>query len=229
MVVKPEGKSMSEAAVIRKTAQIAGDIAKFYGVPHLGVDIQVSDHIVAARVNTRSARGEMLPRPVLWVNPQVVERMGDKELGVADFRIAAHESAHLLSGNHNPLPGISHIVEEGGAEALSLFWWSKRAQPFNAEDAVRRNGKWTSTPKDSLAASLVYNDKFLETMRRSASDAGAWDRDKVMAKVLDVYRGDHTVRLAFRDRTKADFPLPAGVEASGDVDEAEALARWLVD
>ena len=168
----------------------------------------------------------------------VMETVRDPEYGVHDLRIVAHEAAHSLSGTRpGPLPGFSQTFEEGGAEILSLWFWHHRAQPFDHRDAIRPvGGKWSAPGVDSLAHSVVYRNYVDEFMRRAASKVG-WDRTKIVDEVERVMRGDHTVRLHFRDETDPEFPLPKDLPRSmgrtygneDSTDHAPELIKWLID
>ena len=166
---------------------------------------------------------------------KVMDTVRDPEYGTHDLRIVAHEAAHSLSGTRpGPLPGFSQTFEEGGAEILSLWFWHHRAQPLDHRDATRLQGKWSEPGAETLAHSVVYRKYVEEFMRRAASKVG-WDRTAIVDEVERVMRGDHTVRLHFRDETDPKFPLPKdlpdmprAIGNEDDTDHAVPLVRWLI-
>ena len=219
-------------AAVRKVAQ---GVADFYGGDKKAVEAHHEGEYMASVGGVARFRhpGETLAG--INYGDHVMDTTRDPEYGVHDLRIVAHEAAHSLSGTRpGPLPGFSQTFEEGGAEILSLWFWHHRAQHFDERDAARLSGKWTKPGADSLAHSVVYRPYVEELMRRAASKVG-WDRTAIVDEVERVMRGDHTVRLHFRDETDPKFPLPKDLpdmpRALGredETDHAVPLVRWLI-
>ena len=219
-------------AAVRKVAQ---GVADFYGGDKAAVEAHHEGEYMASVGGVARFRhpGELMAG--INYGDKVMDTVRDPEYGVHDLRIVAHEAAHSISGTRpGPLPGFSQTFEEGGAEVLSLWFWHHRAQPLDERDATRLSGKWTKPGADTLAHSVVYRPYVEELMRRAASKVG-WDRTALIDEIEHVMRGDHTVRLKFRDETDEHFPLPKdlpdmpraiGREEEGD--QAVPLIRWLI-
>jgi len=245
--LKPDAdasRPLTQRQAETKLALVVNDAAKFYGGRG---DIEVRYEPEWAAAADTQARAFVPPRgdkDEVWYGEQVMGNVRDSEMGVYAFRQVAHEAIHAgVSGTPHTYEGIGQTVEEGGAEILSLWYWQHRGQPFDRRDAVKRNGRWTGPGTESLVASVAYRERVAEVMRRSASRVG-WDREKVVADVLDAVRGDHAARLAYRDSSSPEFPLPEGVavvswaeldrdESLADGEkvkwaEAEALVGWLL-
>ena len=224
-------------AAVRKVAQ---GLVDFYGGDKADVEAHHEPEYIANMGQVASFRhqGELMAG--INYGREVMEDLPDPEFGVHNLRIVAHEAAHSLSGvRPGPYPGFSQTFEEGGAEVLSLWFWHHRMQPFDQRDAVRvRSGdgptRWSEPGIEALAHSVVYRPYVEELMRRAASKVG-WDRTKMIDEIERVMRGDHTVRLHFRDQTDEHFPLPEdlpetarGAFRDDEHDHAVALIHWLL-
>ena len=220
-------------AAVRKVAQ---GLVDFYGGDKADVEAHHEPEYMADVGGVARFRhpGELMAG--INYGQGVMDNVRDPDFGTHNLRIVAHEAAHSLSGTRpGPLPGFSQTFEEGGAEILSLWFWHHRMQPLDHRDAVRAGGKWTAPGADTLAHSVVYRDYVDEFMRRAASKVG-WDRTAIVDEVERVMRGDHTVRLHFRDETDPKFPLPKDLPAhmgrtSGNedaTDRAPELVKWLI-
>ena len=220
-------------AAVRKVAQ---GLVDFYGGDKADVEAHHEPEYMADVGGVARFRhpGELMAG--INYGQGVMGNVRDPDFGAHNLRIVAHEAAHSLSGTRpGPLPGFSQTFEEGGAEILSLWFWHHRMQPLDHRDAVRAGGKWTAPGADTLAHSVVYRDYVDEFMRRAASKVG-WDRTAIVDEVERVMRGDHTVRLHFRDETDPDFPLPKDLpehmgRTSGNedaTDRAPELVKWLI-
>jgi hypothetical protein len=228
-------KKLTERQTHAAVKKVAEGVADFYGGDKAAVEAHHEPQYMADVGGVARFRhpGELLAG--INYGQRVMDTVRDPEYGVHDLRIVAHEAAHSLSGTRpGPLPGFSQAFEEGGAEVLSLWFWHHRAQHFDERDAARLSGKWTKPGADSLAHSVVYRAYVEELMRRAASKVG-WNRTELIDEIERVMRGDHTVRLKFRDATDPEFPLPKdlpdmqraiGREEEGD--HAVPLVRWLV-
>jgi hypothetical protein len=226
--IKPHGKRISEKQALAAADKITVDVGRFYGSTKPAPMIMVMSEVETARV-MQSSRGDDV---FMAINPSFVDKMRDPEGGIAEFRVVAHEAIHHhVSGTPNgPLPGISHTIEEGAAEVLSVGYWLAHGQPFGEDDAVRLAGKWRGG-NVALIGRSVYDDKVSELITRAASRVG-WDRKAVFADILAAMQGDHNVRLAFRDSSNPDFPRPDGVAPrppNPDEDPDKALIAWLFD
>ena len=219
-------------SAVKRTAE---GLVNFYGGDKADVEAHHEPDYMASVGGVARFRHPGEPLAGINYGDEVMGHLRDPEYGVHDLRIVAHEAAHSLSGTRpGPLPGFSQTFEEGGAEVLSLWFWHHRAQAMDERDATRLSGKWTKPGADTLAHSVVYRPYVEELMRRAASKVG-WDRTALIDEIERVMRGDHTVRLNFRDETDPKFPLPKdlpdmpraiGREEEGD--QAVPLIRWLI-
>ena len=231
-------KKLQERSAHTAVRKVAEGLADFYGGEKSAVAAHHEPDYMASVAGVARFRhpGELMAG--INYGQGVMDDVRDPEMGVHNLRIVAHEAAHSLSGTRpGPLPGFSQMIEEGSAEVLSLWFWHHRAQPMDHRDAVRIKGaegsRWAEPGAEALAHSTVYRDYVEELMRRTASKTG-WDRTAMIDEIERVMRGDHTVRLHFRDETNPDFPLPKDLPeaqrgiADDRTDNAVSLVRWLI-
>jgi GNAT superfamily N-acetyltransferase len=230
------GKNLTQRQVHSAVKKVAEGVVDFYGGDKQAVEAHHEPEYLAA--NSAVARFHHPGERLAGINygQEVVENVRSPDMGLFGLRQIAHEAAHSLSGTRpGPLPGFSQHFEEGGAEILSLWFWHHRAQELDHRDATKRTGAgWTDPGDETLAHSVVYRDWVEEFMRRAASKVG-WDRTAIVDEVERVMRGDHTVRLRFRDATDPQFGLPTdlpeGAREIGRDDEGDhavALMKWLM-
>lgn len=225
LTLKPEAggqpKRLTKAQIQARAKDVVKGVVDFYGGEMPDVSFE-PEYLADSGTDARFRHGDLLSG-VLY-GQRIADRFGDPEYGVGDMRIVAHEAAHSLSGvQPGPNPGFSQTFEEGGAEVLSIWFWHQRGQSFDERDAVMRPGEGFTAPgAPSLAASVAYREWTAETMRRAASKVG-WEREALVGEIERVLRGDHGVRLAFRNETDPDFAPPEGREA-----DAESLMGWLI-
>jgi hypothetical protein len=210
-------KRLTERQALTAARRVVDDFADFYEYDGTKPEIEVGTNV--ERAGLRGNR--------IIVSPVWVDEARDPDYGVEAFRVIAHEAAHaMVSGAPTVVGPNSKKIEEGAAEILSLNYWNQRGQEFDKRDAVRRDGQWVDGV-GAMAARSVYQTEVVELLRRAASQAGSWDRNKILANVERVMRGNHNDRLKFRDKTNPDYPLPKGITAEGD-HPAEELLKWFL-
>jgi hypothetical protein len=214
-------KGLTQPQAHARAKKVVQGLTEFYGGGRVEVHYE-PEYLASAGTEARFRhKGERLAG-VMYGEP-MLRRMKDADYGVADFRVIAHEAAHSLSGTKpGPLPGISQTIEEGSAEILSLGYWHKRGQEFDARDAARVEGRWTTPGRESLAHHVHYRDDVIEVLRRAASRVG-WDRAAIMAEVRAIMAEDHGGRIRWRDETSSETRLPEGV-----ANNAPSLIAWLL-
>lgn len=220
---KPDRKKrLTERQALAAAQRVVDDIATEFGFtgqkPEL---LPLQDRVVEEGGAMRARVSE--DGLYVYLDPNLVEDMRGTDYGVEPFRVIAHESIHaFVSGEPRVKPGISHTIEEGSAEILSIAYWKRSGPAFDDRDSVRRGGEWVSGHR-GMVATGVYKEQVSELLRRSASRVG-WDREAILAEVERVMRGDHNTRLEFRDSTDPNFAAPEGRRP-----DAESLLTWLID
>jgi GNAT superfamily N-acetyltransferase len=231
------GKRLTKPQVQSVVRRVAEGVVDFYGGDKKAVNANYDQEYTATKGVDAQFRHPEEVFPGIAYGQNVADKIREPDMGLIGLRQIAHEAAHSLSGNRpGPLPGFAQHFEEGGAEILSIWFWHHRMQELDHRDAVRAGSKWTAPGAETLAHSVVYRNWTEELMRRAASKVG-WDRIAIVDEVERVMRGDHTVRLHFRDETDPSFDLPKDLPdvAKGDHrgdeegDNAVALMKWLVD
>jgi len=242
---KPDnGRRQSQKSVLRKSQKIADDVAEFFGSDPGNPDI-------AEWENPSDQIGQVVPDEYneldggvarytkdgrILVNEYILEKMGDPDLGVDDYRKIAHEAVHgYVSGVDSLLPGASQSFEEGAAEILSSFYWQQRGQPYDHRDATRvpqgdgSSSGWLKDPESRLAATTVYGKEVTDLARRAASFVGGWDdREAIIREVETVMRADHMGRMSFRDSTDANYELPSGITSSDLTTTGRQTIKYLL-
>lgn len=212
LAIKPEGAKLTKAQATAAANRVVRDMARHFGYSGNLPEIDIR---AAGQVEPGFEAGLRNGRIV--VTERWLEDATSRDVGVSPFRQIAHEAVHaMVSGTEVVRGQNSRMAEEYGAEFLSIDYWNRRGQPYDQRDGVRRGGRWDH----SLAPTSVYNAEVAEGMRRAASRVG-WNRDAIRAEAERVMRGDHNVRLEFRDTTDPNFAPPEGYPADG-----ENLLRW---
>jgi tRNA nucleotidyltransferase (CCA-adding enzyme) len=221
--LKPEGgkRRLSDKSVLAKVQRVVDAFGDFYGDADKITAYHEPEYLGSVGSDARFRHeGEVLAG--LLYGSRAHEGMSHPDYGVEWWRVMAHEAAHGISGTRpGPLPGFSQTIEEGAAEILSLWFWKHRGQEFDRRDAARVEGRWTKPGLESLTHHVAYREWTAEVLRRAASKVG-WNRDDLIDEVERVMRGDHNVRLKWRDTTTEADP-PDGVGP-----DAVSLIGWLL-
>jgi hypothetical protein len=227
--LKPEGatRQLSDRQVQARARQVINSVGEYLGkdLSHVEVDIGMDEFDGEARwIGTSPVTGNTVNAMLL--NPRTVVRdLRDPEIGPLDFRKISHEAMHAGSGSEYTYPGITHDIEEGGAEILSLDHWFREGPPADPRDAAmgdtaKGEPRWIEGPESILRQS-VYKKEVAEVITRAASKVG-WDRDAILAEVKDIFASDN--RNPWKGETDPDFAPPPGVDPA----DPDGLIRWLL-
>jgi hypothetical protein len=227
--LKPEGatRQLSDRQVQARARQVIDSVGEYLGkdLSHVEVDIGMDEFDGEARwIGTSPVTGNTVNAMLL--NPRTVVRdLRDPEIGPLDFRKISHEAMHAGSGSEYTYPGITHDIEEGGAEILSLDHWFREGPPPDPRDAAmgdtaKGEPRWIEGPESILRQS-VYKKEVAEVITRAASKVG-WDRDAILAEVKDIFASDN--RNPWKGETDPDFAPPPGVDPA----DPDGLIRWLL-
>lgn len=121
-----------------------------------------------------------------------------------DWRKVAHETAHTMSGAGEGRvrwnTGLQAIVEEGGAEIVSVDWatynFGETLSGTKWDTVYTETDERTVNGVEAIIRGHAYSERVAEVIAQGVRRNG-WDRDKVYADIAATFAGDTEARNRF--------------------------------